>query len=74
MAKMAKKQLLERLQRYSDAFGPAGFENDIALEIKKDVAHLVDDIIRDPIGNLIAIKREKARKPSCWMRIWMKWG
>ena len=62
MAKIGKKQLLERLQRYSDAFGPAGFEDEIANEITKDVKPLVDDIIRDPIGNLIAIKRGKSKK------------
>jgi putative aminopeptidase FrvX len=57
MSYVPRKQLIQRLQKYSDAFGPAGFENEAAAMIRQDVEPLVDDIIQDPIGNLIAIKR-----------------
>ncbi len=57
MKKIARKRLNQMLQTYSDAFGPAGFEDEIADMIEQDVTPYVDEIIRDPIGNLIAIKR-----------------
>ena len=62
MSNISKERMLERLQKYSDAFGPAGFENEIADMIEKDIKPYVDDIIRDPIGNLIAIKKGKSEK------------
>jgi len=64
MAKIARKRILERLQKYSDAFGPAGFEEEVADLILKDVKPYADDIIRDPIGNLIAIKKGKSKKTT----------
>ena len=51
-------ELKERLQRLSDAFGVAGFEDEVRELIRDMVAPYVDACEVDPLGNLICSRGE----------------
>ncbi|BCJ87127.1 M42 family metallopeptidase [Effusibacillus dendaii] len=44
--------------------GPSGFENTIAEFVSRKIKPLVDEVKRDSLGNLIAVKRGKLSKRS----------
>ncbi len=48
----------ERLQVLSDAFGVAGFEDEVRGVIEEMVRPLVDECLVDPLGNLICTRGE----------------
>ncbi|MFO8034538.1 MAG: M42 family metallopeptidase [Candidatus Bipolaricaulota bacterium] len=54
-------ELAERLQLLSDAFGVAGFEDEVRGVIEEMVRPLVDEIQVDPLGNLICTRGEGPR-------------
>ncbi len=41
----------------SFAFGPVGYEDRVHVVIKAELGPYVDEIYRDEIGNLIAVKK-----------------
>ncbi len=45
------------LKKLVGAFGVSGRENDVASVIEKEIAPYVDEIKRDALGNIIALKR-----------------
>ncbi len=51
-------ELVERLQVLSDAFGVAGFEDEVRGVIEGMVRPLVDECWEDPLGNLICTRGE----------------
>ncbi len=51
-------ELVDRLQALSDAFGVAGFEDEVRSVIEEMVSPLVDECQVDPLGNLICIRGE----------------
>jgi len=56
---MSTKELLVKL---SNAFGPAGFEDEVRDLIREYISDLVDEIFEDTTGNLIALKKGKSNK------------
>jgi endoglucanase len=48
------------VQKYVEAFGPSGSENEIRELLKQDLAPLADEIRVDALGNLIARKGKKS--------------
>ncbi len=56
---MGPKELLKTL---SNAFGPAGFEEEVKDVILSLVKDLVDEVYEDTSGNLITVKRGTTRK------------
>ncbi|MGI6166062.1 MAG: M42 family metallopeptidase [Limnochordia bacterium] len=53
------KELIEKLV---NAFGPSGYEDDIASVLKELIAPYVDEVHHDNLGNLIGIKRGNGGK------------
>jgi len=51
-------ELQERLRVLSDAFGVAGFEDEVRGELRRMVEPLVDSVEVDPLGNLICTRGE----------------
>ncbi|NHJ85321.1 MAG: M42 family metallopeptidase [Asgard group archaeon] len=41
------------LEKWTNAFGPSGFEREVAIMIKNDVAPLADEVSQDKTGSLI---------------------
>jgi len=56
---MSSKELLINL---SNAFGPAGFEEEVKDLIFQLVKNYTDELYEDPLGNLIALKRGTSGK------------
>ncbi|MEO0230729.1 MAG: M42 family peptidase, partial [candidate division WOR-3 bacterium] len=56
---MGPKELLKTL---SNAFGPAGFEEEVKDVILSLVKDMVDEVYEDTSGNLITVKRGTTRK------------
>jgi putative aminopeptidase FrvX len=51
------------LERLSNAFGPAGCEDEIRRILARELAPAVDDLQADSLGNLIAFKRGTGPEP-----------
>jgi len=52
-------QPVDLLRELSDAFGVAGFEDEVRDLIKERVAPFVDDVVVDALGNVIAVRKGK---------------
>lgn len=50
-------ETVELLQTLCDAFGPSGFEEEVAETLQRLIAPYVDELRVDALGNLIAIRR-----------------
>ncbi|MEW5825284.1 MAG: M42 family metallopeptidase [Candidatus Bipolaricaulota bacterium] len=50
-------QSIEVLRELSDAFGVAGFEDEVRSQIEKLIRPYVDSVSTDTLGNLIAVRR-----------------
>lgn len=50
----------ELIQKYTEAYGPSGFEDKIREMVQADVEGLADDIAVDGLGNLTAIVKPKS--------------
>lgn len=48
---------MELLKRLTSAFGPSGYEDEVADIIVEEIKDYVDDIKRDRLGNIIAVKK-----------------
>jgi endoglucanase len=48
---------LEIVEQLSNAFGPAGFEDEVRVIVRELVEPLVDELRVDALGNLLAVKR-----------------
>lgn len=44
------------LKRYVEAYGPSGYEDQIRALVLEDIKDLADDIMVDPLGNVLATK------------------
>jgi putative aminopeptidase FrvX len=51
------------LERLSDAFGPAGCEDEVRRTLGREVCDKVDDLQTDALGNLIAFKKGTGPDP-----------
>uniref|UniRef100_A0A7V4E3L7 M42 family peptidase n=2 Tax=candidate division WOR-3 bacterium TaxID=2052148 RepID=A0A7V4E3L7_UNCW3 len=56
---MSARDLLIKL---SNAFGPAGFEDEVREIIREYISGLVDEVFEDTSGNLITLKKGKSNK------------
>jgi len=54
--------MIDILMKLTSKFGVSGNEEDIRNCIREEIKDYVDDIIIDPLGNLIAIKKGKGKK------------
>jgi endoglucanase len=50
------------LMKLSDSFGPSGYEDEVLNLIEESIKNDVDEIIRDSLKNLIALKRGNGKK------------
>ncbi len=50
------------LMKLSDSFGPSGYEDEVLNLIEESIEDDVDEIIRDSLKNLIALKRGNGKK------------
>jgi len=55
-------QSAQLIQTLSDAFGAAGFEDEIRAVIRRQVEDLCDEVHTDVMGNLVAVKKGKTGK------------
>lgn len=53
----------------SNAFGPVGYEDRVHEVIKAELSPYVDEIYRDEIGNLIAVKKGSSRRVGVFTHI-----
>ena len=51
------EQLEKFLEKYTSAFGPTSFEDDVAELVREDLGNLADEITRDGLGSIIALKK-----------------
>lgn len=54
--------MIDILMKLTSIFGVSGNEEDIRNYIKNEIKSYVDEIIVDPLGNLIAIKKGSGKK------------
>ena len=47
------------LQELSDAFGVAGFEDEVRAQIQKHISPFVEEVRTDALGNLLAVRKGK---------------
>jgi len=45
------------LKKLTEAFGVSGYEKEVRGVIKEEIKKYGDDIITDPLGNLIVLKK-----------------
>ena len=45
------------IQKLTETYGPSGFEDQIRALIRAEIESLVDDIMVDALGNLVALKK-----------------
>ena len=50
---------MELLQELSDAFGVAGFEDEVREQIQRHISPFIEEIRTDALGNLLAIRKGK---------------
>ncbi len=62
MAREREERRLARLRALSEAFGVAGFEDEVRALIRREVEPYVDEVRVDALGNLMAIKRGRSSK------------
>lgn len=55
--------MYDLLKKLLSPVGPSGLETPVAEAIRAEIAPYVDEITRDALGNLIAVKRGKAENP-----------
>ena len=53
---------VEILRDLSEAFGPSGHEEDVRAYVSDLIRPMVDDVMEDPLGNLIAVRKGKSAK------------
>ncbi|HAZ37148.1 MAG TPA: aminopeptidase, partial [Clostridiaceae bacterium] len=53
---------MELLNKLTAAFGPSGYEDEVADIIIDEIKPYVDEIKRDRLGNIIALKKGKTSK------------
>lgn len=56
--------MIELLQRLCDAPGVSGFEDDVQAIVVDELRPLTDELWRDRMGNVIAVKRATKRSPT----------
>ncbi len=60
---MLRSSSLSFLGRFSDAFGPSGFERDAALLLKDYVSPYCDGVTTDKLGSVLFTKRGSSQAP-----------
>ena len=55
-------QAIETLKALLPVYGPSGREGSIAAKIEELVRPLADEVSRDAMGNLVAVKRGGGRR------------
>lgn len=51
--------MLELTKKFTSAFSVSGWERPVAEIIKKELANIADEIITDPMGNLLVLRKGK---------------